>query len=98
VLELKKNLYGQKQAGRVWYQQLSNGLIKLGFKQSNEDECVCSTRIERRFLVYVDNGIIAGLNNNEIEQIIKDLQSMFDVSKGLKRLDGLSRCQHRHPR
>jgi Reverse transcriptase (RNA-dependent DNA polymerase) len=38
VLELKKNLYGQKQAGQVWYKHLSQGLIKLGFKQSNIDD------------------------------------------------------------
>jgi hypothetical protein len=32
VLRLDKNLYGQKQAGRVWYQHLRKILIKLGFK------------------------------------------------------------------
>jgi hypothetical protein len=40
VLKLKKKLYGQKQAGRVWYQHLKKNLLKLGFKASNIDECV----------------------------------------------------------
>ena len=40
VLELKMNLYGQKQAGRVWYQHLTSGLTKLGFTPSAIDECV----------------------------------------------------------
>ena len=40
VLELKKNLYGQKQAGRVGYKHLSQELIKLGFTQSLIDECI----------------------------------------------------------
>jgi hypothetical protein len=41
VLELHRNVYGQKQAGRVWYKYLSNILIhKVGFKQSKVDECV----------------------------------------------------------
>jgi hypothetical protein len=34
VLKLLKNLYGQKQAGRVWNQHLVKGLKSIGFKQS----------------------------------------------------------------
>jgi hypothetical protein len=34
VLKQIKNLYGQKQAGRVWYQHLRKKLIILGFKPS----------------------------------------------------------------
>jgi len=33
---LIKNLYRQKQAGRIWYQYLTNGLIDLGFTQHTE--------------------------------------------------------------
>jgi hypothetical protein len=33
-------LYGQKQAGRVWYLHLKKNLLKLGFKPSEHDECV----------------------------------------------------------
>jgi hypothetical protein len=40
VLELKMNLYGQKQAGRVWNQHLTVGLKKLGFCQSVINKCV----------------------------------------------------------
>ena len=40
VLKLEKNLYGQKQAGRVWYLHLKKNLLKLGFKPSQHDECV----------------------------------------------------------
>ena len=40
-LKLKKNLYGSRQAGRVWNQHLVNGLVNvLKFKQSAVDECV----------------------------------------------------------
>ena len=39
VLKLKKNLYGQRQAGRVWYDHLKKGLKSLGFVQSSVDEC-----------------------------------------------------------
>jgi hypothetical protein len=41
VLKLHRNIYGQKQAGRVWNQFLVSKLVnELGFKQSKVDECV----------------------------------------------------------
>jgi hypothetical protein len=36
-LKLLKNLYGQKQAGRVWHEYLVEGLIEGHFKQSIVD-------------------------------------------------------------
>jgi hypothetical protein len=38
ALRLIKNLYGQKQAGRVWYQYLTKGLQELGFMKSSVDD------------------------------------------------------------
>ena len=41
VLKLHHNLYGQKQAGCVWYEFLCKRLItKAGFIQSKHDECL----------------------------------------------------------
>jgi Reverse transcriptase (RNA-dependent DNA polymerase). len=40
VLELKKNLYGLKQAGKTWFEHLSSGLEKIGFTQSDVDQCI----------------------------------------------------------
>eukprot|EP00957_Ditylum_brightwellii_P144572 11012538-Ditylum_brightwellii.AAC.1 len=40
VLKLLKNVYGQKQADRVWYNHLKDRLVKIGFTQSAIDECV----------------------------------------------------------
>ena len=41
VLKLKRNVYGQKQAGRVWNKYLEKKLIdQVGFKQSKIDDCV----------------------------------------------------------
>jgi hypothetical protein len=38
VLRIHRNIYGQKQAGRVWNKCLTEKLIKdLGFKQSRVD-------------------------------------------------------------
>ncbi len=59
VLKLVKNLYGQKQAGRVWYQHLRKNLIKLGFKPSAHDECVFYYG-STIFIVYTDDTIVLG--------------------------------------
>ncbi len=39
VLMLLANLYGQKQAGRVWNSYLVDKLCSIGFQQSLIDEC-----------------------------------------------------------
>jgi hypothetical protein len=79
VLELRMNLYGQKQAGRVWYQHLTGGLNQLGFTPSVVDECIFY-HDGTVFLVYVDDGITAGPSKEAINQVITDLQTLFKVS------------------
>ena len=40
VLKLRKNLYSQKQAGRVWFNHLSSKLLSIGFTPSKVDPCI----------------------------------------------------------
>ena len=40
VLKLHRNIYGQKQAGRVWYRYLQEKLTSIGFTKSAVDEGV----------------------------------------------------------
>ena len=40
VLKVLRNIYGQKQAGRVWNQFLTSKLLEVGFTQSLVDDCV----------------------------------------------------------
>jgi hypothetical protein len=78
VLKLIKNLYGQKQAGKVWYDRLKERLTKLGFTQSKLDECVFYYR-KTIFLVYTDDTILLGPDKEEIEKILKILSKNFKV-------------------
>ena len=59
VLKLEKNLYGQKQAGGVWYLHLRKNLLELGFKPSQHDECVFYYG-KTVFIVYTDDTILLG--------------------------------------
>jgi hypothetical protein len=79
-LKLKKNLYGSKQAGRVWNQHLVNGLVKtMSFQQSVVDKCVFyqgSTML----LVYVEDAIFCGPSASDIQGILAELRAIFDVT------------------
>jgi hypothetical protein len=73
VLQLLSNLYGQKQAGRVWNQYLVDKLRNIGFEPSLIDECVFY-KDDIIFIVYVDDGIFFGGDDMRITQVIKDLK------------------------
>ncbi|KAL7475408.1 hypothetical protein ACHAW6_001324 [Cyclotella cf. meneghiniana] len=72
VLQLLANIYGQKQAGRVWNQFLVQKLESIGFTQSRIDECVFY-REDVIFIVYVDDGIFLGQSDDQLTGIIKEL-------------------------
>jgi hypothetical protein len=70
VLRLKKNLYGQKQAGRVWNQHLVNKLLSIGFIQTEADECVF-IRHQVLFVLYTDDSILTAETDNELDEAIQ---------------------------
>ena len=76
ALKLEKNLYGTKQAGRMWYLHLRKGLRKRGFKQSRVDDCIFY-KSSTIFIVYVDDAIFIGPDENEINNMITDLKALI---------------------
>jgi hypothetical protein len=74
-LKLEKNIYDQKQAGRVWNSFLVDKLTSIGFTTSLIDDCVffCGEII---FMVYVDNGIFLGINDLHLQEVIKEIQNL----------------------
>ena len=72
VLKLLANMYGQKQAGRIWNQYLVNKLESIGFTQSHVDECVFY-RNDIIFIVYVDDGIFLGKSDDQLSSVLKEL-------------------------
>jgi hypothetical protein len=75
VLKLLKYIYGQKQAGRVWNHHLTAKLLDIGFTQSLIDDCVFYNG-DTIFIVYVDDRIFIGDNNNQSMAIISQLQGL----------------------
>jgi hypothetical protein len=78
VLKLLANLYGQKQAGRVWNQYLVDKLREVGFQQSLIDECVFY-RDDVIFIVYVDDGLFFGSDDDTLSLIIKKLRDGLNI-------------------
>ena len=74
VLQIHRNIYGQKQAGRVWNTFLVDKLINvLKFKQSKVDECVFY-RGKTVYVLYTDDSLIAGPDKAEIDRVVEDLK------------------------
>ena len=54
VLKLKKSLYGQAGAARLWYEKLRNGLLERGFVINKVDPCLFMSKTVI-CVVYVDD-------------------------------------------
>ena len=74
VLEIMKNYYGEKQAGRQWYLYLVERLEKIGFKKSQHDDCLF-TRGSCMYVLYTDDSILTGPDSDELDKAIQDMKS-----------------------
>jgi hypothetical protein len=78
-LLLKKNLYGQKQAGRIWNEYLHQGLLARGFVQSEVDMCLYyHKQYKVNLLIYTDDGILTGENDCDIDKVIDLMKKPID--------------------
>ncbi len=75
VLKLLANIYGQKQAGRVWNSYLVTKLREINFKQSLIDDCIFY-RDNVIFIVYIDDGIFLGPSDQQLRDIINKLGNL----------------------
>jgi len=69
VLKLKRSLYGQIEAPRLWFEKLSNGLQERGFVPSEIDPCLFISK-KVICLVYVDDCCWFARDNNDINEVL----------------------------
>ena len=74
LLQVNRNLCGSKVTGRVWNEFLTKKLIReVGFFHSRIDECVLY-KGRTLYLLYSYESILAGPDQNDINEIIKDIK------------------------
>ena len=73
VLRLKKILYGQAEAVRLWYENFRNGLVDLISVVSKVDPCmfISNTVV---FLVYVDGCLFWARSQSDIGNVMKSFK------------------------
>ncbi|GJP63816.1 hypothetical protein CLOP_g20858 [Closterium sp. NIES-67] len=82
--KLIKALYGLKQSPREWYKAMDEHLIKGGFEKSQSDRAFYwrGEGKEKVFLLlYVDDILVAGALEEEVEGVCKHLASVFQVKR-----------------
>jgi hypothetical protein len=81
VLELKKAIYGLRQAPLVWYKRLSAYLKTLGFSISQSDPCVfwrvgVAWRVDTWIFAHVDDLVII---SKQPEHFKKEMEAEFSI-------------------
>ena len=74
VLEVIKNIYGGKDAGRQWFKYLKKKLESVGFVQSRIDHCVFY-KGNAIYVLYTDDSILAGPDQAELDDIVVQMKS-----------------------
>lgn len=83
VCKLKKSLYGLKQAPKQWHQKFDDVILSNGFALNQADKCVYS-KFETSgkgviICLYVDDMLIFGTSQDEVDKTKKFLSSSFDM-------------------
>ena len=83
VCNLKKSLYGLRQAPRAWHTRLKKALEDLGFQASDADAGLFiiweGLQVKALILVYVDDMLIAAPVNSDALNIKKKLMETFEA-------------------
>ena len=82
MCKLKKAIYGLKQSPWAWYAKLSSVLMLNGLKQSNADPSLFVKRSNSGIivvLIYVDDIVITGDDQNEISKLKILLHNRFSI-------------------
>ena len=80
-IRLQKSLYGLKQSGRMWYNRLSEYLIKQGYINNVIRPCIFIKKTTLGFVilaVYVDDNNLIG-TSEEVQKTIEYLKEEFEM-------------------
>lgn len=78
LCKLKRSIYGLKQSALCWNNEFNKKISKYGFVRSENDHCLYKHK-NIFLLLYVDDILICGDDDKEIESIICFLQKQFEI-------------------
>lgn len=79
-LKLNKSLYGMIDSPRNWWIHVMEGLKKLGFTPSESDPGIYFGR-GMILILYVDDLLISGPDPDLIDELIKEIQRDFEITR-----------------
>ena len=83
VCKLQKGIYRLKQAGRQWNKMLDKTMLKHGFKRIPADHCLymrITLQGKSIVAVHTDDMAVGASTPSEMDSIIHDLRSTFDIT------------------
>ena len=94
VCKLEKALYGLKQSPRAWFGRFCSAMNKYGYTQSDSDHTLFYRKRHEKIavlIIYVDDMIITGDDQDEIDRLEKRLSEEFEMKDlgGLKYFLGI---------
>lgn len=83
VCKLRKGIYGLKQAGRQWNKMLDETMHKHGFNRIPANHCLymcISSQGKSIIAVHTDDMAVTASTPSEMDSIIRELRSTFDIT------------------
>ena len=79
---LKKSLYGLKQAGKLWFENIRGVLMKMGFEQSTGDECAYSIYNDKLkdiidVVIHVDDILSSSMKTESTDWLFAQLKIAY---------------------
>ncbi|SGY38360.1 BQ5605_C003g02007 [Microbotryum silenes-dioicae] len=84
VLQLHRSLYGLRQAGRIWNNEIDSALSALGYVATESDHCVyvrTTGDVHHYIALYVDNLLMISPSLPEIERTLQGLEQRYGVKR-----------------
>ena len=82
MCELKKSIYGLKQASRQWYLKFNEVITSLGFVENKVDHCIYLKTSGSKFIflvLYVDDTLLVGNDVNLLQETKALLSKTFEM-------------------
>ena len=79
LLKLEKALYGLKQSPLAWYNTITEFLLYIGFERCLSDKCFFKMN-DILLLIYVDDILMVGPDEDILSDIVKQLETKFEVT------------------